>query len=194
MAATYPDIVAEVRGRGLMIGIEIRPQLESPSPMIRLLSEQGLLTFLAAGHLLHEAGIRVAPTLSHHGTLRVEPSAFIGTAEIEALALGIRRFCELLRRADVARLWAFAIDEQPSLDLVRSDVASVAPASRHVPKPQRNFDHQTPRSLTENLATCRFVSPSSSTSEVAPTYGSSTGAFVVTASPRVNAISKGSVM
>jgi len=59
--------VKDVRGRGLMIGLELAREVHSSAPLIRVLSEQNLLGFFVSGWLLHEHGIRVAPTLSGEG-------------------------------------------------------------------------------------------------------------------------------
>lgn len=89
--ARYPGQVREVRGRGLLLGIELQPQLRSASNLIRALSEQRLLGYVVAGWLLHEAGIRVAPALSQQNTIRLEPSAEIAHGEID-------RFCDAFER------------------------------------------------------------------------------------------------
>jgi acetylornithine/succinyldiaminopimelate/putrescine aminotransferase/predicted amino acid dehydrogenase len=111
LAVEFPDVVAAVRGHGLMLGVELRPQNDSPSPMIRLLSQQRLLTFLATGYLLHESGIRVAPTLSAHGTIRIQPSAYIQIAQIDECVVALRRLLIDLRTANVPALWRFAMPE-----------------------------------------------------------------------------------
>lgn len=107
LRARYPGLLRAVRGRGLMIGIEVRPPRDSASPLLRVLAEQDLLGFVLCGHLLHRERIRVAPAISSHGTLRLQPSAFITEEAID-------RFCEALERVlvrlgdrDVLALTAF---------------------------------------------------------------------------------------
>src|SRR5262249_22615687 len=82
LRARFPGELRDVRGRGLMLGFELASQERSASPLLRVLSEQALLGFFASGWLLHEARIRVTPTLSSHGTIRLEPSAFIEDADL----------------------------------------------------------------------------------------------------------------
>jgi len=48
----YPQVIAGVRGRGLLIGLEFRPLAQSPSSLVRFLSSQGQLIPLLAGYLL----------------------------------------------------------------------------------------------------------------------------------------------
>ncbi len=83
LQAAYPQVIRQIRGRGLMIGIELIPQLDSASNLLRVASEQKLLGFLISGYLLHEAAIRIAPTLSANNTIRLEPSVLVSEGEID---------------------------------------------------------------------------------------------------------------
>lgn len=98
--ADYPDQIAEVRGRGLMVGVEFAPQSESPSALLRVLDEQGELAPFLCGHLLAAERIRVLPTLSAPSTLRIQPSAFIGTSDIDRLCGALGRMLLALRQGD----------------------------------------------------------------------------------------------
>ena len=114
LLAQYPDVFADVRGKGLLVGLELAPQLAHPSPMVKLLSEQNLLGFVAAGFLLHEAQIRVAPTLSAHGTIRMAPSAYVSTAALDQVCEALGRFAEVLRSGDAASLLSFCVSDEVS--------------------------------------------------------------------------------
>lgn len=103
----YPEQLQGVRGRGLMLGLELAVGAESSSPLLSVLGEQKLLGFVVSGYLLHEERIRVAPTLSAHGTLRIQPSAYIEPAEMDRLCAAIERVLELLRSGDAYRLCRF---------------------------------------------------------------------------------------
>ncbi len=105
----YPGELREVRGRGLMVGIELARQTKSSSPLLRVLSEQNLLGFIASGYLLHEEGIRVAPTLSAHGTIRLEPSAFVEPREIDRFCEGLERLLRALKDADGYRVLRYMV-------------------------------------------------------------------------------------
>ncbi|MBI3268967.1 MAG: aminotransferase class III-fold pyridoxal phosphate-dependent enzyme [Planctomycetes bacterium] len=109
VADAYPGQLAAVRGRGLMVGIELSQPKQSPSPLIRVLTEQGLLGFMVSGHLLHEERIRVAPTLSVHGTIRLEPSAYVRTEELDRFCEGLGRVLCAIRDADGFRLARFLV-------------------------------------------------------------------------------------
>ena len=109
IAERYPDVIADVRGDGLMIGLELRDQFDSPSNVLRFLSHQGDLGYCVAGHLLYEHRIRVAPTLSEPFTLRVEPSIRITDEELERFAAAIEQVAEIIRHADAHTLCRFIV-------------------------------------------------------------------------------------
>jgi len=112
LKAQYPDVFSDVRGKGLLVGIEVASQAAHPSPMVRLLSTQNLLGFVAAGFLLHKAQIRVAPTLSAHGTIRLAPSAYVATAQLDEVCEALGRFAEVLRGGDAAALLSFCVSDE----------------------------------------------------------------------------------
>jgi acetylornithine/succinyldiaminopimelate/putrescine aminotransferase/predicted amino acid dehydrogenase len=107
--ARWPDQVRDVRGRGLLIGVELATQENSPSPLIRLLGEQELLGFIVSGWFLHEEGIRIAPTLSARATIRLEPSAYIEPADIDRFVAALERLAGILRRGEAYALVRFAV-------------------------------------------------------------------------------------
>jgi acetylornithine/succinyldiaminopimelate/putrescine aminotransferase/predicted amino acid dehydrogenase len=104
LAKRYPAQIRDVRGRGLMVGLELTRMEGSPSPFLRVASEQGLLGYVVAGYLLHEEGIRVAPTLSSPETIRLQPSAYVELAELDRFGEAIERVAIALRDRDVLRL------------------------------------------------------------------------------------------
>ncbi|MEE1929754.1 aminotransferase class III-fold pyridoxal phosphate-dependent enzyme [Streptomyces sp. TRM 70351] len=98
--ADFPDIAAEVRGRGLMLGFELHGRPDSPAPLIRELSESGSLGYLVSAYLLREHHIRVLPTASSGLTLRLEPSIQLTDEEIDRMEAGLRGAFALLRADD----------------------------------------------------------------------------------------------
>ncbi len=92
----YGELIVDVRGRGLMNGIEFARRDDSDSPSIRVLSSQGYLGFAIAGYLLNVCRVRVLPTLSRPETIRIQPSAFLTDEEIERFLEGVKRVCRLL--------------------------------------------------------------------------------------------------
>lgn len=114
LKAAFPDQVRAVRGRGLMIGLELTPQVHSTSPLLRVVSEQGLLGFLASGYLFNRHRVRVAPTLADRTVLRIEPSAYIGDAEIARLIAALTAFLSDLKTNAIADLILFMIGDEPA--------------------------------------------------------------------------------
>ncbi|WP_158647559.1 aminotransferase class III-fold pyridoxal phosphate-dependent enzyme [Actinoplanes sp. ATCC 53533] len=105
----YPGVLAEIRGAGLMIGVEFAGQSASPSRAIRLLDAQRLLGYALTGYLLHEHGVRVAPTLSNPNTLRLEPAATLSLEEGALLLRALESACEVIHKANAYRLTRFIV-------------------------------------------------------------------------------------
>jgi acetylornithine/succinyldiaminopimelate/putrescine aminotransferase/predicted amino acid dehydrogenase len=104
LKADFPEQVKEVRGAGLMLGLELRDHSDSPSNTFLMLSRQKYFGYAASAYLLMVHNVRVAPTLSEPFTLRVEPSAYISQESMDHCLGALRQCCELLRCQDVAPL------------------------------------------------------------------------------------------
>jgi acetylornithine/succinyldiaminopimelate/putrescine aminotransferase/predicted amino acid dehydrogenase len=65
--------ITEVRGRGLLLGLEIGPLDHVNSPVLRSLACDGKLIPLICGYLLNSHGLRVMPPLARKSTLRLLP-------------------------------------------------------------------------------------------------------------------------
>ncbi|MFJ4778930.1 aspartate aminotransferase family protein [Streptomyces sp. NPDC088762] len=102
--AEFPTVVKEVRGRGLMLGLEFRDQSDAESPVIREIARGGFFGYVVAGFLLREHRVRTFPTASAVTTLRFEPSVEVSDAEIDRLGAALREVCTILRDQDGARL------------------------------------------------------------------------------------------
>ncbi|GIE91815.1 diaminobutyrate--pyruvate aminotransferase [Actinoplanes regularis] len=100
----FPEVIKDVRGRGLMIGLEFLEQGEARSAILRELHGSGFFGYYLSGFLLREHSIRTFPTSSAVYTLRFEPSANISTADIAKLAEGLRDLCGQIRDTDGQRL------------------------------------------------------------------------------------------
>lgn len=107
LAAEFPSVIADVRGRGLLLGIEFRRPETSRSFLLRFFGSQEDLVWVLAGYLLNVHQIRIAPTLSDPFSLRLEPSAFLGNEEIQKVLLALKDVCERLNSHDAAGLTRF---------------------------------------------------------------------------------------
>ncbi|MFM9368528.1 aminotransferase class III-fold pyridoxal phosphate-dependent enzyme [Streptomyces sp. Da 82-17] len=104
LAAAYPDVIEEVRGKGLFLGVQLREQHEARSMVLRGTAYSGSLGYLISGYLLRQERIRIAPTGSAGNVLRIQPSAYLTDAEIEQLRAALDRVCRILRHEDTLHL------------------------------------------------------------------------------------------
>ena len=104
VAGRFPDVVQDVRGQGLLVGIEFTDQSNAPSATIRDKARAGTLSYLLAAYLLLVHRIRIGPTASAPNVLRIEPSIYLSDAEIDQLTTGIEALCEILRASDALHL------------------------------------------------------------------------------------------
>lgn len=104
LARAHPDVIADVRGRGLLIGLEFTGQYTATSAIIRQHALTGTFGQVVAGYLLRVHGIRMLPTGSAPNVLRIEPSIYLGDAEIAQLEEALTELCALLRNQDALHL------------------------------------------------------------------------------------------
>jgi acetylornithine/succinyldiaminopimelate/putrescine aminotransferase/predicted amino acid dehydrogenase len=107
LCRSYPQQLAEARGCGLMLGLELRDQSESASNGLRGLSLQEDLGYLACAYLLNVHNIRVFTTLSSPFTLRIEPSAYIAKDDLKRFLNAASMMCDAIGKADFAHLSSF---------------------------------------------------------------------------------------
>lgn len=101
----FPEVIKEVRGKGLMIGVEFTP-LEERSPFFRASGKQGVLSLLVASYLLHYYKIRVLAPIStmlkgnpgkkRLSTVRIQPAAIIEQPQMDLLISSLREVCHII--------------------------------------------------------------------------------------------------
>lgn len=107
----FPKIIKAVTGQGLMLGVEINPELVEDAWTFRTFHTGERLGWCAASYLLNRQNLRINPTLSAPNVLRLEPSAFIDDAAIDALIQGVTEMCEAIQKDDVLHLFGYVLDE-----------------------------------------------------------------------------------
>ena len=101
----YPNIIKDVRGKGLMIGVELTP-LEERSPFFRASGKQGVLSLLISSYLLHYHDIRVLAPLTtmlkgnpgkqRLSIIRIQPPLTISNQEIDRLYNALKEVFEII--------------------------------------------------------------------------------------------------
>jgi acetylornithine/succinyldiaminopimelate/putrescine aminotransferase/predicted amino acid dehydrogenase len=151
LQAQYPGVFKDVRGRGLLIGLELLPQHTSASRLLAVATEQNLLCLLLCGYLLHEQQIRVTPTLSASNTIRIEPSAYISYAELDRLCLALAEAAELIANADAHRFVRYLTG--------RTGTGDAARGARPQPRAQDTPGASFPVPLRKVGCIAHFINP-----------------------------------
>ncbi|MBF0410500.1 MAG: aminotransferase class III-fold pyridoxal phosphate-dependent enzyme [Candidatus Riflebacteria bacterium] len=125
VAVKFPDVIKEIRGCGLLLGIEFIDFFDSDSHLLRFICVQGDFGYAVAGFLLNEFGIRVSPTLNSKLTVRVEPSVGFSTEDIDYVCQALEILCDILRKRDMASMFRFLIQ-----DVVASENSQADPFTR----------------------------------------------------------------
>ncbi|HWI54828.1 MAG TPA: aminotransferase class III-fold pyridoxal phosphate-dependent enzyme, partial [Desulfobacteria bacterium] len=110
----YPGVIKDLRGRGLMVGVEFNDMDGSESFSMKYLCEQGGFTGLLAGFLLHNQQVRFAPFLNNPMTLRLQPSLIVGLGEVDTALSAIEYVTEILYHGDYNKLFSYLINRKHS--------------------------------------------------------------------------------
>ena len=110
ITALYPGIIQEIRGEGLMLGLEFKAPSNSGSNCLRLLNDQDMLGYVISGYLLHEFNARTLPCLSDKRVIRIEPSGYTTEEECNYFLIAIQRLCEVLYNENMYELCKFIVD------------------------------------------------------------------------------------
>lgn len=110
---SYPDLIASIRGQGLMLGIEFKiNRKQFPDGFIGIMGEQEILTPVIASYLLNCERIRVAPTLNGNDVIRIEPPLIISREQCNRAVDGIENMMEVLNEGNTARLVAHLVGRE----------------------------------------------------------------------------------
>jgi len=129
----YPEVIREVRGEGLMLGIAFTDMKLRQSYGLQLLARSGYMGYVLAGYLLHEHQVRVAPALGASTVIRIQPSAYIKEAEIERVLAVFEQLCRIMANEDIYKLIEFALPKdmrglRPLGDFRQGEIALEPPA------------------------------------------------------------------
>jgi acetylornithine/succinyldiaminopimelate/putrescine aminotransferase/predicted amino acid dehydrogenase len=98
LAARYPRVVAEARGRGLLWALELQPADEAQGLLLGYLQHQGLYAYAAAAVLAEQSSVLALPTLGTSNVLRIAPPLVVSEEEIDLIVDGVESMCGKLAR------------------------------------------------------------------------------------------------
>jgi acetylornithine/succinyldiaminopimelate/putrescine aminotransferase/predicted amino acid dehydrogenase len=116
LQSEYPLLVADVRGRGLMLGVDLSLDYvaETQTGMLAILQRHGLLLYMVVSFLLNVEHIRIAPSFTHGNVLRIEPPLIADASLCDRLIEALKRLLCVLQRGDAGELLAHLMEETRS--------------------------------------------------------------------------------
>lgn len=110
----YSHAIAAVRGRGLMLGLELGiTQANTPDCLLGIMAEQEFLSPVASSYLLNVEHLRVAPTLNGAAVIRLEPSLTVTMEECEQAMDSVERMAARLSTGHTAAFLAHLVGCKP---------------------------------------------------------------------------------
>jgi acetylornithine/succinyldiaminopimelate/putrescine aminotransferase/predicted amino acid dehydrogenase len=102
----YPSLIVEVRGRGLMLALELDLDhvAKARSGVLAALQHHNLLLYMAVSFLLNVEHIRITTSFTHGNVLRIEPPLTADAALCDQLIDALRRLLDTLERGDAGQL------------------------------------------------------------------------------------------
>lgn len=125
VASRHPELVADVRGQGLLLGVQLSddPDLHAQQGLFRSLADQEGLAGFLCGYLLRNEGIRLAPAYFANSVLRVEPPLNVSEADCDTLLGALDRGLDVIERGDSAQFFAHLLpaSERPTVGSSREE-------------------------------------------------------------------------
>lgn len=111
IARRHPGLITDVRGSGLLIGVELTADVRAVGhqSLVGSLAEGEGLSMLMASYLLEHHRVRVAPTLFGARVLRVEPPLTVSADECGAFLDAMEETVGRIARGDTAGLLAHLV-------------------------------------------------------------------------------------
>lgn len=97
----YPEIINEIRGRGLMLAIEFHDVFKSLGFEFKTICDAKMQGYMMASALLNHENLRMNPSLSNNLTLRIQPSLYFDIVHTEELIAGLINTCEAMKNKDI---------------------------------------------------------------------------------------------
>ncbi|MBF6214402.1 aminotransferase class III-fold pyridoxal phosphate-dependent enzyme [Nocardia puris] len=118
IAVRHPGVITDVRGRGLLIGVELSGDigLGGRQGLIGSIADQANLAMVLTSYLLNVQRIRLAPTLFGTRVLRVEPPLTVEAQECETFLAAMESAIATVAAGDTARLVGHLVGRPPESD------------------------------------------------------------------------------
>ena len=114
----FPDLIASVRGRGYLLGVEFNLDgLLDEHCMLSCLQQKNFLIPLIVGYLLNVEHIRVASSFSSGTVLRIEPPLIAGKEECDKFLGALERALDLIDRRESGMLMRFLVGEPEQIHI-----------------------------------------------------------------------------
>ena len=112
LKSEFPMLVAAIRGRGLMLGMELDLGhiAKTQSGLLAIYQDQGILLHVICSYLLNAEHIHITPYPGHGSVLRLEPPLVADGAFCDQLIDALRRLLDALQRGDAGELIAHLME------------------------------------------------------------------------------------
>jgi acetylornithine/succinyldiaminopimelate/putrescine aminotransferase/predicted amino acid dehydrogenase len=117
LAERFPELVAEARGDGLLLGLEFQSEPPTGSRFLRELIRMFGLLPAAVAYVRHEHHVCLATTLNTHNTLRVTPPLLVTQEQATRTIDALESFLEAFRRGRVPEVLRYLVDKTLRVDL-----------------------------------------------------------------------------
>lgn len=124
LKAIYPEVIKEIRGKGLLLAIEFNDLLVDMGFEFKSICDSKMQGYMIASVLLNHEGVRMSPSLSNSLTLRIQPSLFINIIQIEEAIAALVNVCEALRSKNISYFLSAIYPNQP-VENIRSQNAKI---------------------------------------------------------------------
>lgn len=110
----YSSVIADVRGRGLMLGLELGVnKYNLPDSLLGIMADQEFLSPVVSSYLLNVEKLRVAPTLNGAAVIRLEPPLIISRQQCEQAMDSVERMAARLAMGNTASFLCHLIGVTP---------------------------------------------------------------------------------
>lgn len=138
----YPQAVKDVRGQGLMVGLEFNELDDCGAYDMAYLANQGGFTALLSGFLLNVYGIRLAPFLNNSMTLRLEPALTITYEEIDRVVAALDVCCHIMCLRDYSKLYRYLLGDQSPVEDIQDYRLHSRKTKYSILKADEKIDHR----------------------------------------------------